>query len=238
MRIAVISDIHGNESALQAVIEDIGQWHVDEIICLGDVATLGPAPCNAIQMLRNLNCHCILGNHDAFMTHPEQIRSYTSDPLVVNAVAWCRNQLSTDDLAFIRTFKPCIELADASGTLLCFHGSPQNHTQDILSTTPAGDLDDMLEGNSADVMACGHTHIQMLRQHKGMLILNPGSVGLPFKEYVAGCKPTLLEHAEYAVIEMTPAHTDIKLRRISYDREAFKKAVERCDDPIRKLLAR
>ena len=67
MRVALISDLHANLVAIQAVLADIQRVGVDQIFCLGDVATLGPAPGAVLQLLRDLRCPCILGNHDAFL---------------------------------------------------------------------------------------------------------------------------------------------------------------------------
>ena len=86
MRVALISDIHANEVALCAVLDDIAKLGVDQIVCLGDVATLGPRPSAVISMLRELNCHCILGNHDAFLIEPELSHSYTEAKVVVQEV--------------------------------------------------------------------------------------------------------------------------------------------------------
>ncbi|MEO6600819.1 MAG: metallophosphoesterase family protein, partial [Polyangiaceae bacterium] len=67
MRVALISDLHGNELAFNAVLADIARQGVDQIICLGDVATLGPRPRDVLGRLAELRCVCILGNHDEFM---------------------------------------------------------------------------------------------------------------------------------------------------------------------------
>ena len=77
MRIALISDLHGNEVALKAVLDDIEEVGVDQTICLGDVATLGPRPNAVLSMLRERGYPCILGNHDAFMIDPGLIHTYT-----------------------------------------------------------------------------------------------------------------------------------------------------------------
>src|SRR5438093_1000775 len=98
MRVALISDIHANEVALQAVMADIKRVGVEQIICLGDVATLGPCPGVVIQTLRDLRCPCILGNHEAFLLDPDLIQTYTEVPVVVEAVDWCRGRLSADEL--------------------------------------------------------------------------------------------------------------------------------------------
>ena len=237
MRIALISDIHANEVALQAVMEDIKQVGVDQLICLGDVATLGPCPGAVIQTLRDLGCPCILGNHEAFLLDPGLIHTYTEVPVVMEAVEWCRSQLSAEELGFFRTFQPSLEIAlDAHATLLLFHGSPRSHMENLLSTTAPAELDRLLAGYSATVMAGGHTHIQMLRQHRGILIVNPGSVGLPFKEFVGGQTPTLLSHAEYATVEANNSAINVNLRRVPLDRNALREAAAACDNPLRGML--
>lgn len=103
MRIALISDIHGNLLALEAVLADARAVGVDRFACLGDVATLGPKPREVLQVLRALGCPCILGNHDAFLLEPELVTRYTQAPVIVEAVDWCRAQLTLEDLAFVRS---------------------------------------------------------------------------------------------------------------------------------------
>lgn len=235
MRIALFSDIHGNETAFKAVICDIEQFDVDRIVCLGDLATLGPSPHTAVQMLRKLDCSCILGNHDAFMLDPDLVRTYTEVPVIVEAIDWCRDQLSEDDLNFIRTFQPFIEITyNKESKLLLFHGSPRSHMENILSTTPSDKLEQMLGNTTATVMAGGHTHVQMLRQFKGNLIVNPGSVGLPFKEFVDGRQPEVMEHSEYAIIEMEQNHINISLRRVPFSQKKFQETKKCCESPIRR----
>ena len=92
MRIALISDLHGNEVALKAVLTDITRIGADQIISLGDVACLGPQPSAVIQMLQDLGCTCVLGNHDEFLLDPELITKYTLAPMIVEAVNACREQ--------------------------------------------------------------------------------------------------------------------------------------------------
>lgn len=237
MRIALISDIHGNEVALKAVMADINRVGVDSIVCLGDVATLGPRPSPILEMLGELDCPCILGNHDAFMLDPNLIHTYTEVPVIVEAVDWCRGRLSQSEFDFIRGFRSTMEIAlDVGSTLFLFHGSPRSHMEDLLATTPPDALEEMLAGHCATVMAGGHTHIQMTRQHRGILIVNPGSVGLPFKEYVSGQAPTLMHHAEYAIVESTGGSIDINLRRVPLDILALREAVAATDNPLGRIL--
>jgi predicted phosphodiesterase len=188
-------------------------------------------------MLQDLGCPCILGNHDAFMLDAGLIRTYTEAPVVVDAVDWCRDVLTADDLDYLRGFQETsgIEL-DAGAMLFLFHGSPRSHMEDLLCTTPADRLEEMLDGHTATVMAGGHTHLQMLRQHRGALVVNPGSVGMPFKEYASGGPPTILPHAEYATVESTNGIVDVRLRRVALDRRALRDAAAARDFPLRESL--
>ena len=237
MRIALISDLHANEVALRAVLADIACVGCDEIICLGDVATLGPRPHAVIQILRDHGCRSILGNHDAFMLDPDLIHTYTDVPVVVDAVAWCRDRLSTDEIAFLGTFHASLEIAlDDTSSLVLFHGTMRSHMEDLLATTPPETVDEMLMGRRGTVMAGGHTHIQMTRQHRGILIVNPGSVGLPFKEFVSGRAPTILGYAEYATVEAKGGAVSIQLRRVPLDKRALAAAIAATDNPLRESL--
>jgi len=238
VRVALISDLHGNAYALDAVLAAIAARGTDDIVCLGDTATLGPHPREVLSRLRALGCPCILGNHDAFLLEPELIRSYSEVPVIVEAVDWCRERLSATDLAFVRTFVPSVERTlDSNTSLLLFHGTPRSHMEDLLATTPPEVVDEMLAGCTATVMAGGHTHIQMLRQHKGMLIVNPGSVGLAFREYVAGKTPQLLDHAEWACVEASALGVTVSLHRVRLDRRALHAAAIASDNPLAPFLA-
>jgi putative phosphoesterase len=234
IRIALISDLHGSEIALTAVLADIARTGVDQLVCLGDVTTLGPRPREVLGRLEELHCICILGNHDEFMLDERLSRSYSEVPLIVEAVDWCRAQLTRADLEFIASFSRRFELElNGSGRLLLFHGTPESNTTDLLATTPAERVDELLGGRRATVLAGGHTHLQMLRQHRGMLLVNPGSVGLPFKEYAAGKAPILLAHAEYALLEALDGDVTVSFRRVALDKAALREAAGAVAHPMK-----
>ena len=234
MRIALISDLHGSEFALNAVLADIARTGVDQLICLGDVATLGPRPREVLGRLAELGCICILGNHDEFMLDERLIHSYSEVPIIVEAVDWCRAELSAADLRFIASFSRRFEIKlNNSGTLLLFHGTPDSNMTDLLATTPAERVDELLGARRATVMAGGHTHLQMLRQHRGTLLVNPGSVGLAFKEYAAGKVPILLPHAEYAVIDAVDGDLAVSLRRVPLDKAELREAAGAVAHPLK-----
>jgi putative phosphoesterase len=226
MRIALISDIHGNQLALEAVMGDAKRRQVDRVVCLGDTATLGPRPREVLATLRDLGCPCILGNHDAFLLDPALVARYTRVPVIVQAIDRCREQLTEADIAFIRTFREehYVPLP-GDRRLYLFHGSPDSNTRDVLATTPSDDLDALLGDRRASVMAGGHTHIQMLRQHRGTWLVNPGSVGMPFREYVSGARPEIMPHAEYAIVDASADVIGVELLRVPLDKERLRAEV-------------
>jgi predicted phosphodiesterase len=238
VKVALISDLHGNLLALDAVLADAGRAGADRVICLGDVATLGPRPHEVLARLQAIGCDCIVGNHDAFLLDAELIRSYTEMAVVVDAVDWCRAQMSAAELAFVRTFVPELEVALGGGaTLFCYHGTPRSNMEDLLPTASAAEIDRVLAGRTATVMAGGHTHLQMLRQHRGTLVLNPGSVGCPFVEAPSGGAPRLMPHAEYALVEASAdGAVAVHLKRVPLDRAALRAQAAACDFPLRDWL--
>jgi len=235
MRVALISDIHGHCTALDAVLDDIARESVDAVICLGDVATIGPQPGHVLARLRDLGCACIMGNHDAALLAPEKASEYQIASLLLPSLAWCAGQLTRGDLDYLQSFKPVIERSLGTDTTLkCFHGSPRSMVDVILATTPAEELDRLFAEGTAAVMAGGHSHIQMLRQHAGTLVVNPGSVGDAFLlPLVPGTTPTLLPWAEYGIVDWTNGRTSVDLRRVPFDLAAFFEVVSKSDIPIR-----
>jgi putative phosphoesterase len=227
MRLALISDLHGNEVALDAVLAD-AHGAFDQLVCLGDVATLGPRPGAVLARLRDLRCPCILGNHDEFMLNAALIRSYSESALIVASVDATRQALSREELAFIGGFSRTL----AFGDVLLYHGTPRSNTEDLLADTSAARVDEMLGGTQALVFAGGHTHLQMVRQHRGAVIVNPGSLGLPFREYAAGGPPVILPHAEYAIVEARPQGIRVDVRRVALDRRTLASQLDGWENPL------
>lgn len=228
MRLALISDLHGNELALDAVLADASEAGFDQLICLGDVATLGPRPSAVLSRLQDLGCPCILGNHDEFMLDAALIRSYTEFPLVVASVDATRDALSANELAFIGGFQRTLSFDD----VFLYHGTPRSNMEDLLAVTAPEVVDEMLDGHRAQVLVGGHTHLQMLRQHRGMILVNTGSLGAPFREYASGGPPVILPHAEYAIVDVRPNGVRVDLRRVSLDPRSLTSQVDGWDNPL------
>ncbi len=183
MRIAVISDIHGNCFALDTVLADLRQQEVEHIVCLGDAIQGGGQPAQTVQRLRELHCPVVMGNADAWLltgqdTSPLEKTSETQ--LAVRA--WSLSQLSEEDRAFIAGFQPTIEIPlETDKKLLCFHGSPHSFDDILLPVTPEEEFQRFLGGFDATLMSGGHTHTQQLRRiGNTSWYINPGSIGLAY----------------------------------------------------------
>lgn len=217
MRVAVIADIHGNLTALEAVLADLAATQVDEIVCLGDVAATGPQPHETVAQLRALACPVVMGNTDAAAFRPMQLWPTDEEARRFMEIDyWCSTQLSPDDLAYLRTFQPTIGVSMGPGaTLLCFHGSPRDNTEGIVATTPDSALARVLAGCDATALAGGHTHAQFTRPYKQAVLLNPGSVGLPYIETEEGARNP--PWAEYGIVGWHAGSLRVELRRVAID---------------------
>jgi len=211
-RIGLISDVHGNLPALEAVLAELEREHVDGLVCLGDVA-VGPQPRESLARVRSLECPVVMGNWDAWFLEPtpEPI-----DPRLIEISGFWADQLDDDDRATLRTFVPTLELELGDGEpALCFHGSPRSNMELIYATTPDDELEGVL-GERRAVMAGGHTHVQLIRRLPGTLLVNPGSVGLPFSSWLPR-EVRIAPWAEYGILEREGETLRVDLRRTSYD---------------------
>lgn len=235
MRLAIISDIHGNYQAFKAVVEDIQHSEVDSTICLGDVATLGPQPKEVIELLKSLECRSITGNHESALFNMEHATKYKIAAPVIPTLEWCKAQLSNDDFDFLKSFKSSIEFNfSKNDKLLCFHGSPSSNSEIISSNSPEAQMRRHFNTNKFKYYSGGHSHIQMLRQYNGKLIINPGSVGLPFINIPpAGASPSSLPWAEYAIVDYTNGNISVNLRRIEFSITKLLNAIKKSDMPFK-----
>jgi len=231
LKIAIISDTHGNLVALEAALHDIESEQVDQIVCLGDVATTGPQPHETIERLRLVGCPIVMGNSDEWALNPGPLdmngdASEEEKGKMMELEVWSAKQLSREDHDYIKTFKPTIELSlDDKEKLFCFHGSPKSNKDLLHATTPDGELERVTSGTTALILAGGHTHTQMIRRFRGMLIINPGSIGLPF-EHLSEREAFNPLRAEYAIVRYSGREKlGIELRRVPFDKETLTRTV-------------
>jgi putative phosphoesterase len=220
VRLALISDIHGNLLALDAVLGELEAARVDRIVCLGDVA-VGPEPRETIARLRELGCPVVLGNWDTWLLEGVPQLQLQAGPKLRDQAHWSAAQLSAADRAFLRGLRPQIELALGRLTVLCVHGSPRSVLEDIHATTSDAELAQMFNGSRPALLAAGHTHVQLARLHGSTLIVNPGSVGLPFNSWPPNGALRMSPWAEYAILTAEDGCISTALRRAPYDISAL-----------------
>jgi predicted phosphodiesterase len=242
MRIAVISDIHGNCAGLDAVLADLRRYPADQVVCLGDAVQGGAQPAETVARLRELGCPVVMGNADAWLLTGQ---ATGTEPVTEKQLAvreWSLAQLSGEDIEFIGGFKPTIEIElDAGRSLLCFHGSPQSFDDIILPETPEEEFRRLLGGRddfgfwildfaledrgksktqnpkSKIVMTGGHTHLQQVRRIDDSFFFNPGSVGVAYDRHLPEEKFHLDPWAEYAVLSCDAERLSLEFCRVPYD---------------------
>lgn len=227
MRIAVISDIHGNAFALDVALADVRRNAVDQIVCLGDAVQGGPQPAEVVGRLRELGCPVVMGNADAWLLTGEETgaENISEERLrKMNDVRdWALGQLSEADRAFIRAFRPTVEIPlDEARNLLCFHGSPASFDDIILPTTAEEEFQRLLVPHLPHIMTGGHTHMQQIRRigASDSFFFNPGSVGLAYSHQQSEADFHLDAWAEYAILTVEGTQSQriaLEFRRIPYD---------------------
>lgn len=232
MRIALIADLHGNLTALEAVLAELNNDSIDQIVCLGDVAIFGPQPGETLARLRDLGCQVVMGNTDAWALDPQPHPVRNEDTVYFNAIElWGAAQLSDADRAFIRTFRSTVSVDLGHGTtLLCYHGSPRSYHDSIVATTPDEELARYFGDAPATILAGGHTHLPFARRFLQSIVLNPGSVGLPY-ERLPGGGARNPPWAEYAILTVNGTTVRVELRRTPVDMAQVAQAVQRSGMP-------
>ena len=190
MKILLISDIHSNITALNAVLEDAGT--VDAVWCLGDLVGYGPEPDACIARVRELpNLLCIMGNHDAAVTGLRNIDKFNDE--AEQAILVTRSIIKPESVDYLKTLPETIE----TETALLAHGSPRNPIWEYILDSLTAKM--ALAFIQKDIGFVGHTHLPVCFTHEvksdkmtkklmkpdekihihDQMILNPGSVGQP-----------------------------------------------------------
>lgn len=232
MKLAVLSDIHGNLLALQAVLADVARQGVDQIVNLGDLLSGPLQPAETADLLMAQNLVTIRGNHE------RQVLALLDQGLPLDPLdtdGYTAAQLRPEHIRWLRTLP--VSLALAPDVLLC-HGTPHSDLDYWLETTEPGfgqghatglrpatqpEVAERLGAVSASLVLCGHTHVPRAVQVGQTLVVNPGSVGLQAYDDVHP-HPHVVEvgapHARYAVVQRTAAGWQVDLRAVPYDYSA------------------
>lgn len=215
MKVAIISDIHGNFQALESVLDDMKANHVEKVFCLGDLAMAGPQPRLIIELIsKKTDWTVIQGNTDKMIADfsPEIMENVKNVfPIMANALADDVYFIEDEMKDYLKNLPPQKELTVEGVNVLLVHGSPRRNNEDILPDLPIKKVEEMIESTDADVIFCGHTHIPCGYQtSKKQTVVNVGSVGRPFTQNPKAC---------YVIAEFQDGGFSIEHRFVDYDKE-------------------
>lgn len=216
MRVAVISDIHGNLPALEAVLEEIRGERPDLIVSCGDVAS-GPMPAETIDLLTSLrDVRFVRGNADDGLV--EEFDGNAAPPLPGPFADWGAKQITREQRDFLASFQDTVTVdgVDGVGRVIFCHATPKNNVDIFTAETPTGRVRELFGEVYADLVVCGHTHMQFDRVVDGLRVVNAGSVGMPYGA----------PGAYWAMLG-----PGVALRRTDYNREAAARRIRAQDWP-------
>jgi len=223
MRIALLSDIHGNLLALEAVVADARRRGVDRIVNLGDILSGPLQPLETAQYLMAQGWPTIAGNHE------RQVLAITAQKPGGASDRFARERLGEVELAWLRSLPTTLPLSDE--VFLC-HGTPRSDVEYFLDTqvgprltaASSAEVEDRLGDQTSALVCCGHTHVpRVARSARGQWLVNPGSVGLqawddehPVSHVAENGSPD----ARYAIVERVPQGWVTESISVPYDHEA------------------
>ena len=204
MRVAALADIHGNLPALEAVLRDVERERPDLMVFCGDVAS-GPMPAETIDLLQTIGgARFVRGNADRGLVDEFDGKPSESPGPFAD---WCAKQINRKQRDFLASFESTVQIdsVDGVGRVLFCHAVPDNDIDVMTAETSEERMREILAGVDADLVVCGHTHMQFDRVVDRVRVVNAGSIGMTYGEPGA-CWAMLGPGAQ--------------LRRTEYDREA------------------
>jgi predicted phosphodiesterase len=210
MRIALLSDVHGNRPAFEAVLGAIEDADVEEVWCLGDLVGYGAEPDECVALARQRCDVCLAGNHDLVVTGDIPLGDFSSSAAA--AARWTQDTISPESLAFLRSLDP----ADPDREVGLYHGSPRDPVWEYVLTR--WQADECFDLTNARVCAIGHSHVALWFHRDpdgkvdgdqaaggeerdlsgGEWLINPGGVGQP-RDYDPRAAWLLLDTGSWAV---------------------------------------
>ncbi|RQH00963.1 metallophosphoesterase family protein [Natrarchaeobius oligotrophus] len=213
MKVGLISDVHGNLVALEAVLADMPP--VDELCCAGDVVGYNPWPGECVDELRARGVPTVMGNHDAAVVGDAPFRF---NGMARAGVEHAREELTDEQRRWLASLPT--ERLECDGRVKLVHGHPDDPDRYTRYTYPKEFSPRLLADE--DVLVLGHTHVQGASQYAEGIVVNPGSVGQP-----RDGDP----RAGYAVVDLEAMA--VETHRVEYDVDAVREAVNEAGLPVR-----
>jgi len=209
--IGVISDVHGNLHALEAVLDVM---EADLVLCAGDLVGYGAFPNEVVDLVRRKGIRCVRGNHDDAVIRNE---FEWFNAFAAEAGRWCVKALGDPQRSFLEGLPVRLGYQDVA----MFHGSPVRPLREYVTPgAPLAHLKEHLEASRSKMLVLGHTHMPFVTHVNGGLVANPGSVGQPRDGD---------ERASYGVLDTESL--SFTVHRVPYDVEAAARAIAEAELP-------
>ena len=213
MKIAVISDIHGNIYSLMKVFEDIDDNRVDKVICLEDLVGYGPHPNEVIALIKRREITCLKGNYDASVCDGDF--TYIRDNNINSfSLPWAVEEVRNSNKYFLENLETEYRLKVGKREILFVHGSPNSISEYLFED--GSNTEEIMKNLNADILVCAHTHIPSCKMFGDKLFINDGSVGKP-----KNGSP----NATYCILDINEetGEVKVKFRNVEYE---FKRIVK------------
>jgi putative phosphoesterase len=205
MRIALLSDIHGNLLALDACLADLeSQGGADAVIVAGDLCLDGPKPKKVLQRLEEIGAGCIRGNTDRYLSEDGE----TFEPVEAAQIAWTRRDIGERWLSWLKDLPFALRIGEDDNQLLVVHANPKTDDEHIWPDADEQELERLVGEESATAIAFGHLHIPFVRMWRGKMLVNVSSAGLPKDGDPRAC---------YAIFTERGGGWQVKHRRVAFD---------------------
>jgi putative phosphoesterase len=206
VRVAVLSDIHGNLVGLDACLSDLlAQGGADKIVAAGDLCVDGPRPKKVLQRLEEVGAQCVRGNTDRYIASGGEEKFAGTDGA---QLTWTRKQLGEKWLHWLRELPFSRRFGEESNQLLVVHANPSNDEEQLWPDADDELLRRLVGGERASVIAFGHLHLPYVRQWRGKMLVDVASAGLPKDGDPRAC---------YALLTERDGGWEIKHRRVPFD---------------------
>ena len=202
----VISDVHSNMEALEAVLAEVGS---EEIYCLGDVVGYGASPNEVLELLKRRKAKVVTGNHDLAVVTGE---TGQFNARAAMAVQWTRGRLTKENMEYLRSLPLDLHEESEGVKMYMAHGSPDDRVWEYVDPRTHSDLfPHYLERTGCCLVALGHTHVPYVWRGAGGTVFNPGSVGQPRDRD---------PKAAFAVLTLEGGEATVQPHRVDYDARA------------------
>ncbi|WHY71033.1 metallophosphoesterase family protein [Fictibacillus enclensis] len=229
MKMAFISDIHGNAVALETVLRDIKEKSIDQVFVLGDLCFRGPEPKRSLELVQALNTKVIKGNADEWVVRG--ISEGEVPPHVKNMMdkerLWCYEQLSAEDINFLQELPSDIMFNNGQLSVHAFHATPDSLFEVVTPAENEPVLTEKMMKENAELFVYGHIHKAYVKYLAGKCLANTGSVGLPFDG---------VPRASYFLLETNDFSYQTSIVRVSYDMERVIRQYKENDYPNAEMM--